>query len=415
MKEATTLLHEAIDVQKIREDFPILQTTVNGKPLIYFDNAASSQKPWKVIKAIEHYYTHLNSNVHRGVHTLSQKATDAFEESRKKIATFINADHDYEVIYTRGTTESINLVAHCYGKQFVNEGDEIIISSLEHHSNIVPWQMLCEERKATLKVIPINEKGELLMDAFRDMLNEKVKLVSVNYISNSLGTINPVKEIIEAAHELDIPVMLDAAQAVHHIAIDVQELDVDFLAFSGHKMYGPTGIGILYGKEKWLNAIPPYQGGGEMIKTVSFEKTTYNELPFKFEAGTPNIEASICLGAAVDYINEIGLEHIQQYEHELVQYATEKLSAIEGIRFIGTADNKASVVSFIIDNIHPYDVGVILDKLGIAVRTGHHCTQPLMDIFCIPGTVRASFSFYNTKEEIDALVTAVKRAATMLR
>ena len=415
MKEATTLLHEAIDVQKIREDFPILQTTVNGKPLIYFDNAASSQKPWKVIKAIEHYYTHLNSNVHRGVHTLSQKATDAFEESRKKIATFINAGHDYEVIYTRGTTESINLVAHCYGKQFVHEGDEIIISSLEHHSNIVPWQMLCEERKATLKVIPINKKGELLMDAFRDMLNEKVKLVSVNYISNSLGTINPVKEIIEAAHELDIPVMLDAAQAVHHIAIDVQELDVDFLAFSGHKMYGPTGIGILYGKEKWLNAIPPYQGGGEMIKTVSFEKTTYNELPFKFEAGTPNIEASICLGAAVDYINEIGLEHIQQYEHELVQYATEKLSAIEGIRFIGTADNKASVVSFIIDNIHPYDVGVILDKLGIAVRTGHHCTQPLMDIFCIPGTVRASFSFYNTKEEIDALVTAVKRAATMLR
>lgn len=415
MKEATTLLHEAIDVQKIREDFPILQTTVNGKPLIYFDNAASSQKPWKVIKAIEHYYTHLNSNVHRGVHTLSQKATDAFEESRKKIATFINAAHDYEVIYTRGTTESINLVAHCYGKQFVHEGDEIIISSLEHHSNIVPWQMLCEERKATLKVIPINEKGELLMEAFRDMLNEKVKLVSVNYISNSLGTINPVKEIIEAAHELDIPVMLDAAQAVHHIPIDVQELDVDFLAFSGHKMYGPTGIGILYGKEKWLNAIPPYQGGGEMIKTVSFEKTTYNELPFKFEAGTPNIEASICLGAAVDYINEIGLEHIQQYEHELVQYATEKLSAIEGIRFIGTADNKASVVSFIIDNIHPYDVGVILDKLGIAVRTGHHCTQPLMDIFCIPGTVRASFSFYNTKEEIDALVTAVKRAATMLR
>ncbi|MBG9378348.1 cysteine desulfurase [Panacibacter sp. DH6] len=403
-----------MDIQKIRADFPILQTTVNGKPLVYFDNAASSQKPWKVIKAIEHYYTHLNSNVHRGVHTLSQQATGAFEESRRKIAAFINAAHDYEVIYTRGTTESINLVAHSYGKQFVHEGDEIIISSLEHHSNIVPWQMLCEEKKATLKVIPINEKGELLMDAFNAMLNEKVKLVAVNYISNSLGTINPVKEIIAAAHAFDIPVMLDAAQAVQHIPIDVQELDADFLAFSGHKMYGPTGIGILYGKEKWLNAMPPYQGGGEMIKTVSFEKTTYNDLPFKFEAGTPNIEASVCLGAAIDYINETGLENIRQYEHELLQYATEKLAEVEGIRFIGTADNKASVVSFVIGNIHPYDVGVILDKLGIAVRTGHHCTQPLMDIFAIPGTVRASFAFYNTKEEIDILVAAVKRAAAML-
>ena len=414
MTAATTLLHEAIDIQKIRADFPILQTTVNGQPLVYFDNAASSQKPWKVIKAIEHYYTHLNSNVHRGVHTLSQQATDAFEESRRKIAAFINAAHDYEVIYTRGTTESINLVAHSYGKQFVHEGDEIIISSLEHHSNIVPWQMLCEEKKATLKVIPINEKGELLMDAFNAMLNEKVKLVAVNYISNSLGTINPVKEIIAAAHAFDIPVMLDAAQAVQHIPIDVQELDADFLAFSGHKMYGPTGIGILYGKEKWLNAMPPYQGGGEMIKTVSFEKTTYNDLPFKFEAGTPNIEASVCLGAAIDYINETGLENIRQYEHELLQYATEKLAEVEGIRFIGTADNKASVVSFVIGNIHPYDVGVILDKLGIAVRTGHHCTQPLMDIFAIPGTVRASFAFYNTKEEIDILVAAVKRATAML-
>ncbi|CAN5599625.1 cysteine desulfurase [soil metagenome] len=414
MKEATTLIQESIDIQKIRKDFPILNVKVNGKPLVYFDNAATSQKPWSVIKAIEHYYTDLNSNVHRGVHTLSQKATDAFEASRKKIASFINAAHDHEVIYTRGTTESINLVAHSYGKQFVQEGDVIIISSLEHHSNIVPWQMLCEEKNATLKVIPINEKGELLMDAFKAMLDEKVKLVSVNYVSNSLGTINPVREMIEAAHQQNIPVFLDAAQAVQHMPIDVQELDVDFLAFSGHKLYGPTGIGILYGKEKWLNQMPPFQGGGEMIKTVTFEKTTYNELPFKFEAGTPNIEASICLGAAIDYINEIGLENIQQYEQELLEYATEKLADIPGIKFIGTADHKASVISFIIDKIHPYDVGVILDKLGIAVRTGHHCTQPLMDIFCIPGTVRASFAFYNTKEEIDVFVEAVRKAVTML-
>ena len=393
MKTDTTIVQEILDVQKIRKDFPILDSKVNGKPLVYFDNAATSQKPWQVIKAIEHYYTDLNSNVHRGVHHLSQQATDAFEASRKKVADFINAAHDHEVIFTKGTTEAINLVAHSYGKQFVQAGDVIIISALEHHSNIVPWQLLCEDRKANLKVIPINEKGELLLDAFKEMLDEKVKLVSVNYVSNSLGTINPVREIIELSHQQNIPVLLDAAQAVQHMPIDVQELDVDFLAFSGHKMYGPTGIGVLYGKEKWLNQMPPYQGGGEMIKTVSFEKTTYNDLPFKFEAGTPNIEAAICLGAAVDYINEIGLENIQQYEHELLEYATEKLSGIDGIRFIGTADNKASVVSFIIDKIHPYDVGVILDQLGIAVRTGHHCTQPLMDYYCIPGTVRASLCF----------------------
>ena len=413
MKTGTDILHESINVQKIRNDFPILASSVNGKPLVYFDNAATSQKPWQVIKAIENYYTHLNSNVHRGVHHLSQKATDAFEASRRKLADFINAKHDYEVIFTRGTTESINLVAHSFGKQFVQPGDSIIISALEHHSNIVPWQLLCEDRKATLKVIPINDKGELLMDDFKAMLDEKVKLVAVNYVSNSLGTINPVREIIRLAHEQNIPVLLDAAQAVQHIAIDVQELDVDFLAFSGHKMYGPTGIGILYGKETWLNQMPPYQGGGEMIKTVSFEKTTFNDLPFKFEAGTPNIEAAICLGAAVDYINEIGLENINQYEHELLEYATEQLSSVEGIRFIGTAEQKASVVSFMINDVHPYDIGVILDKLGIAVRTGHHCTQPLMDFFCIPGTIRASFAFYNTREEIDALVAGVKRAATM--
>ena len=414
MKTETTLVQEILDVEKIRKDFPILDSKVNGKPLVYFDNAATSQKPWHVIKAIEHYYTHLNSNVHRGVHHLSQKATDAFETSRKKIADFVKAAHDFEVIFTKGTTEAINLVAHSYGKQFVQEGDIIIISALEHHSNIVPWQLLCEDRKAILKVVPINERGELSLDAFKAFLNEKVKLVSVNYISNSLGTINPVREIIELSHQYNIPVLLDAAQAVQHLPIDVQELDVDFLAFSGHKMYGPTGIGILYGKEEWLNQLPPYQGGGEMIKSVSFEKTTYNELPFKFEAGTPNIEAAICLGAAVDYINEIGLENIQQYEHELLEYANEKLSVIDGLRLIGTAENKASVVSFIIDKLHPYDVGVILDQLGIAVRTGHHCTQPLMDFYCIPGTLRASFAFYNTKNEIDVLADGVQKAISML-
>ncbi|MCW3093545.1 MAG: cysteine desulfurase [Ferruginibacter sp.] len=414
MKTGTVEMDEIIAVNTIRKDFPILATTVNGKPLVYFDNAATTQKPWAVIKAIENYYTQLNSNVHRGVHHLSQRATDAFEASRKKLAAFINARHDYELIFTRGTTESINLVAHSFGKQFVNAGDVIIISALEHHSNIVPWQMLCEEKNAVLKVIPINEKGELLISDFKEMLDEKVKLVSINYVSNSLGTINPVREIIELSHQKNIPVLLDAAQAIQHLPIDVQELNVDFLAFSGHKMYGPTGIGILYGKEKWLNQMPPYQGGGEMIKTVTFEKTTYNELPFKFEAGTPNIEAAICLGAAVDYINSIGLQNIQQYEHELLEYTTDKLSVINGIRFVGTAANKASVVAFTIDNMHPYDVGVILDQLGIAVRTGHHCTQPLMDFFCIPGTIRASLAFYNTREEIDILTEGLKKAVSML-
>ena len=415
MKTDTTLVQEILDIQKIRRDFPILDSKVNGRPLVYFDNAATSQKPWRVIKAIEHYYTALNSNVHRGVHHLSQKATDAFEASRKKLAVFINAKHDHEIIFTKGTTEAINLVAHSYGKQFVQAGDTIIISAMEHHSTIVPWQLLCEDLKANLKVIPINAKGELLLDSFAKMLDEKVKLVSVAYVSNSLGTINPVREIIELSHGRNIPVFLDAAQAVQHMSIDVQELDVDFLAFSGHKMYGPTGIGVLYGKETWLRQMPPYQGGGEMIKTVCFEKTTYNDLPFKFEAGTPNIEAAICLGSAVDYINDIGLENIQQYEHELLEYATGKLSRIDGIRFIGTAANKASVVSFIVGKVHPYDVGVILDQMGIAVRTGHHCTQPLMDYYSIPGTVRASLSFYNTKEEIDSLTEGVQKAVQMLK
>ncbi|QEC45895.1 cysteine desulfurase [Pseudobacter ginsenosidimutans] len=405
-----------LDVEKIRKDFPILSLTVNGKPLVYLDNAATSQKPNSVIKAIEHYYTHQNSNIHRGVHFLSQRATEAYEVSRKKVAKFINAAHDHECLFTKGTTDGINLVAFSYGKQFVKPGDTIIISAMEHHSNIVPWQILCEDRGANLKVIPINEKGELLIEEYKKLLNEdnNVKLVSVCWISNSLGTVNPVKEIIALAHEKGIPVLLDAAQAVQHVAVDVQDLDVDFLAFSGHKLYGPTGSGILYGKEKWLNQMPPYQGGGDMIKHVTFAKTTYNELPFKFEAGTPNIEAGICISAGLDYLNELGIEAVAQYEHELLEYVTAKLQEIPGLRVIGTADQKASVVSFIVEGTHPSDIGVLLDKMGIAVRTGHHCTQPLMEFFGIPGTVRASLAFCNTKQEMDQLVDGVKRAVAML-
>jgi len=387
---------------------------VNGKPLVYLDNGASTQKPQLVIDAINHYYTSQNSNVHRGVHYLSQIATDAYEVTRRKLKTFINSKEEYEIILTKGTTDSINLVATSFGNAFINDGDEVIISAMEHHSNIVPWQMLCESKKATLKVIPINEAGELDIDAFSKLLNERVKIVSITYVSNTLGTINPVKDIIDLAHAHNIPVLLDAAQAVQHIPIDVQALDVDFLAFSGHKMYGPTGVGVLYGKEKWLNAMPPYQGGGDMIKDVSFEKTTYNDLPFKFEAGTPNIEAGVALAFAIDYLNSIGLDKIAQYEHELLDYATEELLDIDGLRIIGTAKEKSSVVSFVVGKIHPYDIGVILDKLGIAVRTGHHCTQPLMALYGIPGTVRASIGLYNTKEEIDTLVKGVKKAVSML-
>lgn len=402
------------DIQNIRADFPLLKTTVNGKPLIYLDNGATTQKPKLVIDAIQQYYTLQNSNIHRGVHQLSQLATDAYEVTRHKLKNFINAEHAHEIIMTAGTTHSINLVSACFGKAFVHEGDEIIISAMEHHSNIVPWQMMCQERGATLKVVPISDDGVLDMEAYAGFLNDKVRLVSIVHVSNTLGTINPVRQIIELAHQQDIPVMLDAAQAIQHVAIDVQDLDVDFLAFSGHKMYGPTGVGVLYGKEKWLNAMPPYQGGGDMIKDVSFEKTTYNELPFKFEAGTPNIEAGICLGAAVDYIEQVGLENIAQYESELLDYALGALSEVDGICFIGNAKERSSVVSFLVDGTHPYDVGVILDKLGIAVRTGHHCTQPLMDRFGIPGTVRASIALYNSKDEIDSLVAGVRRAAKML-
>lgn len=416
MSATSTISSAVLDVEKIRKDFPILSTTVNGKPLVYLDNAATSQKPISVIDAIDYYYKHQNSNIHRGVHFLSQRATEAYEVSRKKVAKFINAAHDHECLFTKGTTDGINLVAYSYGKQFVKPGDTIIISAMEHHSNIVPWQILCEDRNANLKVIPINEKGELLMDEYKKLLNEdaNVKLVSVCWISNSLGTINPVKEIIALAHEKGVPVMLDAAQAVQHVAVDVQDLDVDFFAFSGHKLYGPTGSGILYGKEKWLNQMPPYQGGGDMIKHVTFEKTTYNELPFKFEAGTPNIEAGICISSGIDYLNDLGIETVAQYEHELLEYVTARLKEIPGLRIIGTADQKASVVSFVVDGTHPSDIGVLLDKMGIAVRTGHHCTQPLMEFFGIPGTVRASLAFCNTKQEMDQLVDGVKRAIAML-
>jgi len=403
-----------LDVESIRREFPILSVKVHGKPLVYLDNAASSQKPLFVIKAIEKYYETVNSNVHRGVHHLSSLATDQFEASRKTIAAHLNA-HPDEVIYTRGTTEAINLVAFSYGEVFVKEGDEIIISQMEHHSNIVPWQMLCRRKKAVLKVIPITDKGELKMDEYRKLLSSKTKLVAVGHVSNSLGTINPVEEIIELAHAKGIPVLLDGAQAMPHMKVDVKKLDVDFYCFSGHKVYGPTGIGILYGKEKWLKQMVPFQGGGEMIKEVKLEGSTYQEPPLRFEAGTPNIEGSIVLGTAIDYMNKLGLDAIAKHEQKLLEYATKELSAIEGLKIVGQAKHKTSIVAFNIDGLHPYDVGVILDQMGIAVRTGHHCTQPIMDLFGIPGTVRASFSFYNTLEEVDVLVAGVKKAIKMLK
>lgn len=403
-----------LDVQQLRQDFPILQTEVYGKPLVYLDNAATTQKPLAVIEAMNDYYTSSNSNIHRGVHYLSQKATSEYEIVRQKVQRFINAEHLHEVIFTKGTTESINLVASCFSRKFLKPGDSILISAMEHHSNIVPWQMACEAHGATLRVIPMNEKGELQMDAFTDMLDETVKLISLTYVSNTLGTINPVREVIEQAHAQDIPVLIDAAQAVQHIPLDVQDLNADFVAFSGHKMYGPTGIGVLYGKEKWLDQMPPYQGGGDMIKTVSFEKTTYNELPLKFEAGTPAIAEGIGLGAAIDYLEQLGLQNIYSTEHALLTYATNALSQIDGIRFIGQAAQKSASISFLINDIHPFDIGEILDKQGVAVRTGHHCTEPIMNFFGIPGTVRASLAFYNTTEEIDKLVAATKKAAMML-
>jgi len=403
-----------LDIAKVRADFPLLDTKVYGKNLVYLDNGATTQKPLSVLSAVEEYYTEYNSNVHRGVHLLSQKATSAYEESRKKVAAYINAAHSYEVIFTKGTTDAINLVASSFGRKYLNAGDSILISAMEHHSNIVPWQMICEERGATLKIIPMDKNGVLQLDLLPSLLDDKVKLVSFTYVSNSLGTINPVKEIIRQAHEKNIPVMIDAAQAIQHIPVDVQALDVDFIAFSGHKIYAPMGIGVLYGKEKWLNDMPPYQGGGDMIKTVTFEKTVYNELPYKFEAGTPDVSGAIGLGAAIDYVNSIGLDAIQVAEHELLSYGLKKLAEIEGIHFIGNAADRSGVISFLLEGIHPYDLGELLDKQGIAIRTGHHCTEPVMDFFGIPGTCRASFAFYNTKEEIDLLVAGIKRAAAIL-
>ncbi len=401
------------DVTKIRNDFPILSRTVNGYPLVYFDNAATSQTPQIVIDAIVHYYSYYNANIHRGVHTLSQEATDAYEKARLKIQQHFNAKESHEIIFTSGTTHSINLVATGF-TSFLQKGDEVIVSALEHHSNIVPWQMLCERTGAILKVIPINEEGELLMDVYDNLLSKKTKLVFVNHVSNALGTINPIKEIIDKAHDVGAAVLIDGAQACPHIKPDVQELNVDFYVASAHKMCGPTGVGILYGKEEWLNKLPPYQGGGEMIKEVTFEKTTYADLPHKFEAGTPNIAGGIAFGVALDYMNAIGFDTITAYEKELLDYGTQKLLAIEGLRIYGTSPHKTAVISFNIKDIHPYDIGTIIDKLGIAVRTGHHCAQPIMDFYKIPGTVRASFSFYNTKEEISKLAEAVQRAKNML-
>nr|WP_299071270.1 cysteine desulfurase [uncultured Allomuricauda sp.] len=407
------MIQTALDIETIRKDFPILKREVNGKPLVYLDNAATSQTPQQVIDVIVDYYQNYNANIHRGVHSLSQEATDAYEAARIKIQKHYNIAKTHEVILTSGTTHSINLVANGF-TSFVKEGDEILVSAMEHHSNIVPWQMLCERTGGVLKVIPMNQKGELVMEEFHALLSDKTKLVFCNHISNALGTINPIEEIIEASHKVGAAVLVDGAQAAPHIKADMQALDVDFYTVSAHKVCGPTGVGMLYGKEKWLNKLPPYQGGGEMIAEVTFEKTTYADLPHKFEAGTPNICGGIAFGAALDYMNSIGFEAIAQYEEELLQYATAQLLAIDGLKIYGTAKNKTSVISFNIDGIHPYDIGTILDKLGIAVRTGHHCAQPIMDFYQIPGTVRASFSFYNTKEEVDVLVEGVKRAKNML-
>lgn len=403
------------NIEALRSQFPILSRKVNGQPLVYFDNGATAQKPQVMIDALNKYYSFENANIHRGVHSLSQEATTAFEAARTKAQVYFNAAKSEEIIFTKGTTDGINLLAGSFGRTFLHEGDEVIISTMEHHSNIVPWQMICDERKAKLRIAPINEKGELLLEEMKAMVNEKTKLISIVHISNALGTINPIKEIIDFAHANDVLVMVDGAQSVPHMKIDVQAWDCDFFVFSAHKMFGPTGIGILYGKEHLLNQMPPYQGGGDMIKTVSFEKTTYNELPHKFEAGTPNIAAGVALSATFDFLNELDWEAIHKHESELLEYATIELKKIEGLRIIGEAANKASVISFLVDGTHPFDVGVILDQMGIAVRTGHHCTQPLMDWYKIPGTIRASFAIYNTKEEVDKMIVALNRAIKMLR
>mgnify|MGYP000659091065 FL=1 len=402
-----------IDVGKIRAQFPLLHQKVNGENLVYFDNGASTQKPQVVIDAIAQYYSNDNANIHRGVHYLSQKATDKFEETRDTVQAFINANKSCEIIFTKGTTDSINLVANGY-RSMLNKGDDIIISEMEHHSNIVPWQMCCEVSGATLKVIPILDNGDLDMDAFENLLSEKTKLVAVTHISNALGTINPVEKLIALTHKVGAKILIDGAQATPHTLVDVQGLDVDFYCFSAHKMYGPTGVGVLYGKEALLNELPPYQGGGEMIKEVSFEKTTYADLPHKFEAGTPNIAGVIAFKAAMDFITDLGISTIAKHEDTLVQYATKQLLTISGMQFIGEAKKRAALVSFNIESLHPYDIGVLLDKMGIAIRTGHHCAQPIMEHYKVPGTARMSFAIYNTKEEIDSCITAIKKAQTML-
>ena len=399
----------SFDVEAIRKDFPILNREVQGNPLVYLDNAATSQKPQSVIDKLVSYYSEINANVHRGVHTLSQEATEEYEGARSKVRNLINAKEDAEIIFTRGTTEGINLVAQTLGVQRVGEGDEVIISNMEHHSNVVPWQILCDQIGAHLRVVPINDDGELLMDEYEKLLSPRTKLVSIVHLSNALGTINPVKDIVAIAHQHGVPVLLDGAQSAPHLPVDVQDLDCDFYTFSGHKLYGPTGIGILYGKRELLESMPPFQSGGDMIKSVTFEKTLYNDLPYKFEAGTPHIAGAIGLGAAIDYVNTIGLDRAAAYEHELLEYGTEQLQAIEGLKLIGTAQHKSGVLSFLLEGIHPHDIGTVLDTQGIAIRTGHHCTQPLMQRFRIPATARASLAFYNTKAEIDALVEGIHK------
>lgn len=404
-----------LDIHKIRADFPILSREVYGKPLVYFDNAATTQKPQCVMDKINEMYTTVNANVHRGVHFLSQAATDEHEASRRTVQEFINAASSNEIVFTRGATESINLVASSFCRDFCREGDELVITAMEHHSNIVPWQLQCDYYGLKLEVVPINAEGELILDELEKKITSRTKLIAVTHISNVLGTVNPISRIVEIAHRHDIPVLIDAAQSVQHRKVDVREIDCDFLVFSSHKVYGPTGVGVLYGKEKWLDALSPYQGGGEMISSVSFQKTTFNSLPFKFEAGTPDFIGTAALASALQYVSSIGLENIDLYEHELLRYATEKLLTIPGLRILGNAADKSSVISFLVDGIHPYDMGTLLDKMGIAVRTGHHCAEPLMRELGVEGTVRASFAFYNTKEEIDLLISGIQRIVEMFR
>jgi cysteine desulfurase / selenocysteine lyase len=401
------------DVEEVRRDFPILRENVHGKPLVYLDNAATSQKPQLVIETLQKYYSLENANIHRGIHFLSERATQAYEDARAKVRGFLNAAESREIIFVRGTTEGINLVAQSYGRKFIGEEDEIILSAMEHHSNIVPWQILCEQVGARLRIIPMNDDGELLIDEYERLLSDRTKLVAVTHLSNALGTINPIKQIIQIAHRGGVPVLVDGAQAVPHLKVDVRDLDCDFYAFSGHKLYGPTGVGVLYGKASLLDAMPPYQGGGDMIRSVTFEKTLYNVLPYKFEAGTPNIAGGIGLGAAIDYLSQVGLDLVTEYERELLDYATEAVSTITGVQIIGTAREKAGILSFVLEGVHAHDVGTILDQEGIAIRTGHHCAMPVMQRFGVPATARASLAFYNTREEVDALVGAIHKVKRM--